>query len=474
MHFYIEKCKFAPSNHIEKCKKTMLYRKIRKEIETHLQSDSDKILVIEGARQVGKSFIIRTVGRKMFKNFIEINFVEDDEGAQIFKKVRSPEEFYLALSMVAGSKLDNMKNTLIFIDEIQHYPQFLTMLKFLRQEHRYRYIASGSLLGITLRTTTSIPIGSIIRKKMTQLDFEEFLIANDFGEFAISSIKEKFQKKESLDEASHKRLMDLFKRYLLVGGMPDAVNEYLKSRNIVKVREVQNSIKSLYATDASKYEHDNGKNLLIRRIYDMLPSQMENKKKRIVAKNIQGQKGDRFNRYQDEFEYLVSSGIAININAISNPHYPLVESAQKNLLKLYLNDVGLLTAQLYHNNLQPILNDEKSINLGGVYENAVAQELNAHGYRLFYYDNRQKGEVDFLVDDYYNLTPLPIEVKSGKDYTIHSALNNLLSTKDYNIKSGVVLSNAREVRQVNNITYMPIYYVMFFNASSDDSENVFF
>ena len=452
----------------------MLYRKIRKEIETHLQSDSDKILVIEGARQVGKSFIIRTVGRKMFKNFIEINFVEDYEGAQIFKKVRSPEEFYLALSMVAGSKLDNMKNTLIFIDEIQHYPQFLTMLKFLRQEHRYRYIASGSLLGITLRTTTSIPIGSIIRKKMTQLDFEEFLIANDFGEFAISSIKEKFQKKESLDEASHKRLMDLFKRYLLVGGMPDAVNEYLKSRNIVKVREVQNSIKSLYATDASKYEHDNGKNLLIRRIYDMLPSQMENKKKRIVAKNIQGQKGDRFNRYQDEFEYLVSSGIAININAISNPHYPLVESAQKNLLKLYLNDVGLLTAQLYHNNLQPILNDEKSINLGGVYENAVAQELNAHGYRLFYYDNRQKGEVDFLVDDYYNLTPLPIEVKSGKDYTIHSALNNLLSTKDYNIKSGVVLSNAREVRQVNNITYMPIYYVMFFNASSDDSENVFF
>lgn len=452
----------------------MLYRKIRKEIETHLQSDSDKILVIEGARQVGKSFIIRTVGRKMFKNFIEINFVEDDEGAQIFKKVRSPEEFYLALSMIAGSKLDNMKNTLIFIDEIQHYPQYLTMLKFLRQEHRYRYIASGSLLGITLRTTTSIPIGSIIRKKMTQLDFEEFLIANDFGEFAISSIKEKFQNKESLDEASHKRLMDLFKRYLLVGGMPDAVNEYLKSRNIVKVREVQNSIKSLYATDASKYEHDNGKNLLIRRIYDMLPSQMENKKKRIVAKNIQGQKGDRFNRYQDEFEYLVSSGIAININAISNPHYPLVESAQKNLLKLYLNDVGLLTAQLYHNNLQPILNDEKSINLGGVYENAVAQELNAHGYRLFYYDNRQKGEVDFLVDDYYNLTPLPIEVKSGKDYTIHSALNNLLSTKDYNIKSGVVLSNAREVRQVNNITYMPIYYVMFFNASSDDSENVFF
>lgn len=452
----------------------MLYRKISADIKAHFQSDSDKILILEGARQIGKSYIIREVGRKTFKNFIEINFVEDDEGSQIFKNMRTTEEFYLALSMVAGTKLDNHKNTLVFIDEIQHYPQFLTMLKFLRQERRYRYIASGSLLGITLRTTTSIPIGSIIRKEMTQLDFEEFLIANDFGEHAINSLRKKFTNRESLNEALHNRLIDLFKRYLLVGGMPDAVNEYLKSRNIVKVREVQESIKSLYATDASKYEQDNGKNLLIRRIYDMVPSQMENKKKRIVAKDIQGQKGDRFNRYQDEFEYLVSSGIAINVNAISNPHYPLVESVQKNLLKLYLNDVGLLTAQLYRNNLQAILNDTKSINLGGVYENVVAQELKAHGHKLFYYDNRQKGEVDFLIDDYNNLTPLPIEVKSGKDYSIHSALNNLLSTKDYNIKSGIVLSNAREVRQVNGITYMPIYYVMFFDANENINGNVYF
>lgn len=452
----------------------MLYRKISKDIVAHLQSDSDKILIIEGARQIGKSFIIRDVGRKIFPNFIELNFVEDDEGAQIFKGVRTTDDFYLALSIYAGAKLDNEKNTLIFIDEIQHYPQYLTLLKFLRQEHHYRYIASGSLLGITLRSTTSIPIGSIIRKEMTQLDFEEFLLANDFGEYAISAIKEKFNNRVSLDEPLHNKLMNLFKRYLLVGGMPDAVNEYLKSRNIVKVRHLQNSIKSLYATDATKYEQDNGKNLLIRRIYEMIPSQMENKKKRIIAKDIRGEKGDRFNRYQNEFEYLISSGIAINVNAISNPHYPLVESVHKNLTKLYLNDVGLLTSQLYHNNLQAILNDEKSVNLGAVYENVVAQELKAHGCKLFYFDNRQKGEVDFLIDDYSNLSALPIEVKSGKDYTIHSALNNLLSTKDYNIKSGIVLSNSREVKQINNITYLPIYYVMFFDSIGNSDENVFF
>ncbi len=452
----------------------MLYRKISKYIEAHLRSNDDKILILEGARQIGKFYIIREVGSRLFPNFIELNFVEDDEGTRIFKNVRTTEEFYITLSMIAGTKLGNETNTLIFIDEIQHYPQFLTLLKFLRQEHRFRYIASGSLLGITLRSTTSIPIGSIIRKEMYQLDFEEFLLANGFGEYAISVLREKFNRRESLDEALHNKLMNLFKRYLLVGGMPDVVNEYINSRNIVKVREIQNSIKSLYATDASKYEQDNGKNLLIRRIYDMIPSQMENKKKRIVVKDIKGEKGDRFSRYVDEFEYLVSSGIAINVNAISNPHYPLVESVQKNLLKLYLNDVGLLTLQLYQINLHAILNDERSINLGAVYENVVAQELKAHGHKLFYYDNRQKGEVDFLVDNYSELSITPIEVKSGKDYTIHSALNNLLSTKDYNVKSGIVLSNSREIKRVNNVTYMPIYYIMFFDANGCADENIYF
>ncbi|MDO4181391.1 MAG: AAA family ATPase, partial [Bacteroidales bacterium] len=423
----------------------MLYRKIAKYLEEHLMSGSDKILVLEGARQIGKSYIVRETGKRIFKNFVEVNFVEDDEGPRLFKNIHTTEEFYLTLSMIAGKKLDREDNTLIFLDEIQHYPQYLTMLKFFRQEHRFRFIASGSLLGIALRSTTSIPVGSIIRKEMFQLDFEEFLIANGIGTEAIASLQEKFRNKESLTEEQHRRILDLFRRYLLVGGMPDAVNEYLNSHNIVKVREVQESIRVLYGDDASKYEQDNGKHLLIRRIYDMIPSQMENKKKRIVAKDIQGQKGDRFNRYQEEFEYLIASGITLDVHAISNPHYPLAESVQKNLLKLYLNDVGMLTSQLYRHNLRPILADEKSINLGAVYENVVAQELKCHGHKLFYYDNRQKGEVDFLVDDYSKLSVLPVEVKSGKDYTIHSALNNLLSVPEYHVLTGLVLSNEREV-----------------------------
>lgn len=439
----------------------MLYRKITSYLEDYLKSDTESILILEGARQVGKSFSIREVGTRLYPNFVEINFVEDDEGRRLFKNIHNKEDFYLTLSMIAGNKLSNRDDTLVFLDEIQHYPQYLTMLKFLREDGRFRYIVSGSLLGITLQDTTSIPVGSIIRKEMFQLDFEEFLIANGFGAEAIDMLRQSYMNGHSLAEEHHNHVLDLFHRYLLVGGMPDVVNTYLDTHNIVRVRAVQESIRSLYADDASKYEKEQSKKLLIRRIYEMIPSQMENKKKRIVAQKIRGKEGDRFAQYQDEFEYLVSSGIALAVHAISNPHFPLSESLQKNLLKLYLNDVGLLTGLLYRNNIRPILDDVRSINLGSVYESVVAQELRAHGHKLFYYDNRKQGEVDYMIDDHTAMSVHPIEVKSGKDYTVHSALNNLLKNPDYNIQAATVISNEREIYQKGKVTYMPVYFVMF-------------
>ena len=454
----------------------MLYRKITSYIEDYLRSDSDKILILEGARQIGKSFSIREVGTRLYSNYVEINFVEDDEGEQLFKNIHKKEDFYLTLSMVAGDKLSHRNDTLIFLDEIQHYPQYLTMLKFLREDNRFRYIASGSLLGITLQDTTSIPVGSITVKEMFQLDFEEFLIANGVGADAIASLRHSYNNRQSLSEEYHNYVLDLFKRYLLVGGLPDAVNTYLNTHNIVKVREVQDDIRSLYGSYASKYEKEHSKKLLIRRIYEMIPSQMENKKKRVVAQDIRGKKGDRFDQYKEEFEYLISSGISLSVHAISNPHFPLSESLQKNLLKLYLNDVGLLTGLLYRNNIRPVLDDVCSINLGSVYESVVAQELRAHGHKLFYYDNRKQGEVDYLVDDHLSMAPHPIEVKSGKDYTIHSALNNLMKNPDYHILSSTVISNEREVHQDGNITYMPVYFVMFMEndtPQNDASEYIF-
>ena len=444
----------------------VLYRKIGKTIEEHLKSGSQRILIVEGARQIGKSYIIREVGQRLFQNYIELNFIEDAEGPRLFENVRTTDDFYLQVSMLAGEKMGSREDTLIFLDEIQHYPQLLTLLKFLRQENRFTYIASGSMLGIALKMTTSIPIGSIERLHMYPLDLEEFLIANGVGGAAIEQMRKKYLKGESLEESNHRYIMDLTRKYLLTGGLPDAVNAFIETSNITRVRAIHRDIRELYIADAVKYEEQNSRKLKIAKIYRMLPSFMENKKKRVVVKDIDDKKGARYESYSDEFEYLISSGIALEVKAVTTPAFPVSASAGKNLLKLYLNDVGLLTDALYHNNIRAILDDEASVNLGAVYETVVAQELAAHGHDLYYYDRKKAGEVDFLIDDYSSLSTLPIEVKSGKDYTIHSALGRFLSNEDYNVKRGIVLSNEREVREEGNITYMPVYYMMFIGAET--------
>lgn len=443
----------------------MLYRKIEPYIESFLKSKSNKILVIEGARQIGKTYIIRHVGKRLFKNYIELNFSEDQNGPKIFEQIRTVKDFYFQVSTVAGDKMGSKDDTLIFLDEIQTYPQILTLLKFLKDDDKFTYIASGSLLGVTLKKTTSIPIGSVEIKRMYPLDFEEFLLANGFNSHAIDTIHSKFLARESLDLNSHERMLDLFKKYLLIGGLPDAVNSFLNDSNIFNVRKIHDDIKDFYSSDAAKYESGNNKKLQIRRIFEMIPSNLENKKKRVVFQNIEGTKGKKFSDYQEEFEYLISAGISLAVNAISNPVFPLAQSVGKNLLKLYLNDVGLLTNALYRTNTQAVMKDDIGINLGSVYESVVAQELAAHGHKLFYYDNRNKGEVDFLIDDYNGLSAVPIEVKSGKNYSIHSALNNLISNEGYHIKQAFVVSNERVIKQVRKITYIPIYYIMFFKNS---------
>lgn len=443
----------------------MLYRKIQSYIENHLRSGSNKILVIDGARQIGKTYIIKYTAEKLFKNYIEINMLEDSLKDRYFSNVRTVDDFYLQVSMIAGEKMENKDNTIIFIDEIQAYPHLLTLLKFLKRDDKFTYIASGSLLGITLAETESIPMGSIEVKRMYPLDFEEFLLSQGFNNYAIDAIRKKFEARESLDEATHSKVMDLFKKYLLVGGLPDAINSYTRDKNIVSVRNIQTEIHNYYGMDASKY--DNDKKLKIRRIYDMIPSNLENKKKRVVIQNIENIRGKRSSDYEDEFDYLINAGIALDVKAISTPTFPLIENSGKNLLKLYLNDVGLLTNILYRTNIRAVLDDVKSINLGSVYESVVASELIAHGHKLFYYDNRSKGEVDYLIDDYDSLSAVPIEVKSGKDYTVHSALNAFVQNEDYHIKKAFVVSNERNVTQNGKITYIPIYYIMFFDADSN-------
>ena len=217
----------------------MLYRKITKRIEEYLSSASNRMLLIDGARQIGKSYIIRWIGQKKFSNYIEINMEEDKLGDRIFADAKTTKDFYMALSLVAGDKMGDKTNTLVFIDEIQAYNHLLTLVKFLMAENKFTYIASGSLLGVTLKNTQSVPIGSLEIQHMYPMDFEEFLYANGVGELLIDTMRENFNKQQSLSDAMHDKMMDLFKKYLLVGGLPKAVETFVESRNVVEFRSIQ-------------------------------------------------------------------------------------------------------------------------------------------------------------------------------------------------------------------------------------------
>lgn len=437
----------------------MLYRKISRLIESHLRSRDKRILIIDGARQVGKTFIIRATGQEIFENFIEVNMSEDKEGARLFQNVHSISDFYLQVSSLAGAKMKEKENTLIFIDEIQAYPHLFPLLKFLADDNRYTYIASGSLLVVTLFKSPALPAGYTRIERMYPLDFEEFLIATGAGQIILDALRTRFLERQVLDENMHTHILNQLRKYLLIGGLPQAVNTYIETSNIHEVRTVHNDIRQYYKADASQYDREH--RLVVHRLYDLIPSNMENKKKRVVVKEIEGKGRRQSSQYLDEYEYLISSGIALNVQAVSEPAFPFTQSVTKNLVKFYLNDPGLLSSVLYGDNIRAVLDDDRSINLGALYETVVACELKAHGHELFYYDNRSRGEVDFLINDYDNLTALPLEIKSGRDYKIHSAISNLVSNGGYRIKKGIVFSNSREIREEKGILYLPIYFIMF-------------
>lgn len=441
----------------------MLQRKFGEYIEWFLLNEPNKILLVNGARQVGKSFIIREVCNRLYQHFVEINLKEDSEGSRIFESAHTTTDLYMRLSNFSQSPLGDKTDTLVFLDEIQSYPHLLTMLKFLNQEGRYRFIASGSQLGVALSQTPSVPIGSIEIRQMYPLDFEEFLWAIGISKEWIEMMRQRFEAKQPLEPADHLLILKRLQYYLLVGGLPEAVNCFLEDRNIIRVRQVHSTIHELYRIDASQY--DSANKLKIRRVYDMVQSNLENKVKRIIYKNIENKVGKDFSDYANEFEYLTNSGVALEVTSISNPTFPLRESEQKRLIKLYLNDVGLLTNVLYSTNVNAVIEGSGSVNLGTVYKSFVAQEMAAHGFKLHYYDNKKKGEVDFLIDDYDRLRVLPIEVKSGKDYSRHSALTRMLGDNDYSIDSAIVFSNEGTITFKNGITYMPIYYSMFLGST---------
>lgn len=437
----------------------ILRRKIENTLHEYYNDANAKILIIDGARQIGKSYIIRETASKQFKNYVKIDLKSDFEGEQLFLNVRTIKSLYLLIGSLYGDKLNSIDDTIIFYDEIQFYPQIITMLKDLKKDNKYRYIASGSLLDVTLKHVF-IPMGSINEVQMFPMDFEEFLWANKVSCEVIDYLRECFLNRKVVDASVHKQIFGLFKDYLISGGLPDAIIEYVLNRNVFKTREVQTETFKYYKDDSSRYDLNN--KLKISKIYDLLLSNMTNKVKRIVFKKIENKVNANLAMYEDEFDYLVASGVCNQADAISNHVFPLNESISKNLVKLYYNDVGILTNLLYKNNIMAILENDNTINLGSVYETVCAMELIAHGHKLFYFDSKKVGEVDFLINDYNDLSILPIEIKSGNDQNNFRAIPKLVDKNgNYKMPYGYVFGNKNIIEEKNNLIIMPIYLIMF-------------
>lgn len=436
----------------------MLYRKINKYIEDFYKT-SRNALLLTGARQTGKTFCARLLG-KTFSNFIELNFIENPKIVDIFKDVTSADEILLRLSAVASAPLVPGE-TLIFFDEVQNCDNLITAIKFLVDDGRFRYILSGSLLGVELKDIKSAPVGYLGIKEMFPLDFEEFIVNMGVADNVIENLRECWEQRNAVDSLVHDKLMQLFRLYLITGGMPAAVAEYKDSNNVNTVMRVQQDIVALYRKDISQYALRD--KLKIKEVFDLIPSELDAKNKRFILKSLN--EHAKFERYEDSFLWLKDAGVSIPVYNVDEPKMPLKLSETRNLFKLFSNDVGLLAAQ-YADGIQiKILMGDSSVNIGAVYENVVAEELLSHGITPYYYNNKRRGEVDFVIS--IGDKVMPIEVKSGKDYQRHTALNNLMADYPQSIYDAIVLCNGN-VEQKGNITYLPIYMVMFLKPAESN------
>ncbi len=435
----------------------MLKRKIDNYIRNYYKTTRNALLVT-GARQTGKTFSIREFG-KTFKSFIEINFVDNPEAAEAFRDAKGSADILLRLSAITSVPLIKGE-TLIFFDEVQKCPEIVTAVKFLVDEGSYRYILSGSLLGVSLKDLRSEPVGYMGVVDMYPLDFEEFISAVGISGNVIGALRNSWENRIPIDGFLHSKMMELFRLYLVTGGMPAAVSKYLENNNLQEVMAIQQDIIRLYKRDIAQYDPDN--KLYIEDIFDLIPPELNAKNKRFILKRLN--ENAKFERFRNSFLWLKNAGVAIPVYNVEEPKMPLLLARSRNLFKLFQSDIGLLAAQYAEGIQLRIIKGDKDINFGSIYENAVAQELTAHSLTPYYYNNKKRGEIDFVIETGGKI--LPIEVKSGKDYETHHALSNIMDCGEYELDEAIVLNN-ENLYVKGKVTYAPIYMIMFLQKKND-------
>lgn len=451
----------------------MFKRKITTYLEKWLNRNT--VLLVDGVRQSGKTFSIHSFGKEHFgDDFFEFNFHEHEDVVADFSKCQTASELITNLSFYSPKPFVPGK-TLIFLDEIQLVDgiDWEMFSKYLIADGRFRFILSGSLLGVTLNGLSqnpssfkkdktpldfSHPGSSLDEVRLYPMDFEEYLWACGLSEEVIQQIKDNYQQEKEVPSIPHKRLLDYFYEYLFVGGFPDAVESYLKGRDLQELRLAHERIDKMHSHDVTYHaKKENRVHLLD--VYETLSGQINSKNKRFFLNSIVPE-SERYD-IQDDFQWLVKAGLAYPVYNVTEPTVPLKLNEKRSLVKLFESDVGMLTYHLLDtDSIRKLLAKEKSINYGAIFENAVAQLLSTHGYdHLYYYDSKKHGEVDFLIEKEGQV--IPLEIKSGKDYKLHPALSYFLSEDSpYDIPQACIFSDGNLSIRGKEI-YYPIYMVDF-------------
>ena len=426
-----------------------MYRKDSIVVEEWLKK-SNKALLVTGARQIGKTWLIRDEIDKSGYTRFEINFIDQPNMIEYLNAEMSAEEFLIKLRMIMPEDCKPEK-TVVFFDEIQKCPEIVTKIKFLVGDGSFKYVMSGSLLGVELKNIASAPVGYLTVLEMYPMDFEEFMIANNVSNTTLDMLNEKFDTGSPVDDFIHQKLLSMFFVYLIVGGMPEAVKTYIETKDIREVDKVQQDITTLYRADFTQYEQED-KKLKVKSIYDIIPAELNKQNKKFVFTMLN--KELKFDRYENSFLWLKSAGVAHPVYNTDAPIIPLLASKSSNVFRLFSNDIGLLTSAYPAETKVELISQNGEVNNGAHFENAVAQQLIANGFEPYFCKKKNLGELDFVIE--MGGKVLPVEVKSGKSYKVHKSLDNYMKVPDYHLEKAYVLS-VGNIETEGNITYLPIY-----------------
>ena len=411
-------------------------------------------LLVKGARQVGKTFLIEEFGKNEYKNFVSINFYQNDTYKRIFDGSLEPDDIYNKMSLY----VDNFKvvenDTLIFLDEIQFCPRARTALKFLAMDQRCDVIASGSMLGLHYKEIESIPVGYEKQIEMHSLDFEEFLWAVGVNDNAINLLKEMFYNGTKVEDGINEKYLGYINDYFVIGGMPEVVNEYIQSKNYQIANGVQNKIIKSYRDDILKYA-DNAEKTRILKCFDSITTQLAKDNTKFQYKKIESNGSAR--KYENSIEWLIDAGIVKKCFNVKRPEMPLKAFYELDYFKIYMNDIGLLTCMYgLQTQLDLKKNGVKNTGKGGIFENLVFDILNKMGKELFFYKNDSNTqEIEFLYESEDGVVPIEVKSKNGKTIS----LNNFIEKYNPKVAYKIIYGNQGIDGKKKTIPYYMLMYL---------------